>query len=122
MNFPKTIDDNNHIDVRVRLTCSNVYFGPGAARLLELIEKGESVSEACKLMKMSYSKGWKILKIIKQETGFDAVIRHQGGINGGKTELSDQGKLLLDNFRKIEVEIKEYANNRFEYYLGVNND
>lgn len=122
MRFPKTEDDNNHIEIRVRLSCDKFYFGPGAARLLELIQKGESVSEACKLMKMSYSKGWKILKIIKDETGFDAVVRHQGGINGGKTELSDQGKQLLDSFRTIEKEIKEYASSRFEYYLGDDND
>lgn len=122
MNFPKTINDNNHIEIRVRLTCDNFYFGPGAARLLELIEKGDSVREACKLMRMSYSKGWKILNIIKEETGFDAVIRHQGGQNGGNTILSEEGKLLLDSFRKIEKEIKDFANDKFEEYLGVKND
>ncbi|MCY1152512.1 MAG: hypothetical protein PQJ49_05245 [Sphaerochaetaceae bacterium] len=122
MKFPKTKDDNNHIEIRVRLGCEKFYFGPGAAKLLELIEKGESVREACSLMNMSYSKGWKILKNIKEETGFDAVIRHQGGVNGGKTELSEKGKALLDSFRKVEIEIKDFAKNRFEYYLEEKHD
>lgn len=123
MKIPKTINDNNDIEIRVRFNCERFYFGPGAARLLELIDKGESVRQACKLMKMSYSKGWKILNIIKDETGFDAVIRHQGGANGGMTELSEQGLALLSSFRQIEKEIKEYANQRFKLYLiGNEND
>ena len=122
MNFPKTINDNNHIDIRVRLTCDNFYFGPGAARVLEFIEKEVSVRVGCKLMRMVYSKGWKILNIIKEETGFDAVVRHQGGQNGGNTVLSEEGKLLLDSFRKIEKEIKDFANERFAEYLGEKND
>lgn len=119
MKIPKTINDNNKIELRVRYGCQRYYFGPGAARLLELIDKGESVSQACKLMKMSYSKGWKILNIIKEETGYDAVVRHQGGVNGGKTELSDEGRALLESFRALEKEIKDFANERFKHYLGV---
>ncbi len=122
MKVPKTKDNNNNIEVRVRFSCEKFYFGPGAARLLELIDKGESVSKACKLMNMSYSKGWKILNIIKDETGYDAVIRQQGGINGGKTILSEQGKALLESFRNLEKDIKEYAKNRFDQYLEENND
>ncbi len=122
MKFPKTKNDNNHIEIRVRFGCDYFYFGPGAAKLLELIEKGESVREACSLMKMSYSKGWKILKKIKEQTGFDAVIRHQGGVNGGKTELSENGKALLDSFRQVEKEIQDFARERFEYYLEENHD
>jgi molybdate transport repressor ModE-like protein len=122
MKFPRTKKNNNKIEIRVRLSCDHFYFGPGAAELLELIEKGESVREACSLMRMSYSKGWKILKIIKEETGYDAVIRHQGGINGGKTELSEYGKALLASFRQIENEIKDFAEQRFKDYIEKAND
>ncbi|MGD1821692.1 MAG: winged helix-turn-helix domain-containing protein [Pleomorphochaeta sp.] len=122
MKIPKTLKNNSDIEIRVRFSCDNIYFGPGAAQLLELIEKGESVREACKLMKMSYSKGWKILNMIKDETGYDAVIRHQGGANGGKTELSEEGIALLNSFRTIEKEIKEYAKERYSFYIGCDND
>lgn len=122
MKFPKTENDNNKIEVRVRLRCENIYFGPGAAELLELIEKGESVRQACKMMKMSYSKGWKIINTIKDQTGFDAVIRQHGGAHGGRTELSEEGKALLLCFRKVENEINSFAKEMFNYYLGDDND
>jgi len=123
MKESKIINEKNDIEIRVRLKSeTNIFFGPGAARLLELIDKGESVSEACKMMKMSYSKGWKILNIIKEETGYDAVIRHQGGSGGGKTVLSKEGIELLNAFRNMEADIKLYAKDKYKEFLGSNND
>ncbi len=123
MKNSKIINDKNDIEIRVRLKSeTNIFFGPGAARLLELIDEGESVREACKVMKMSYSKGWKILNIIKEETGYDAVIRHQGGSGGGKTILSEEGIELLNSFRKMEKDIKLYAKNRYQELIGFKND
>lgn len=105
-------------DIRVRFITTIPYFGPGAARLLELIEEKQSVSLACKSMGMSYSKGWKILQKIKAATNHDAVLTQKGGNNGGLTVLTPYGKKLLVSFRQYERDVQEYSKQRFEFFLS----
>lgn len=114
----KTIEKNIKEDIKVRFITNIPYFGPGVADLLESIEEKQSVSLACKKMGMSYSKGWKIIQKIKAATGFDAVTTQKGGTTGGITELTPYGKNLLSSFRKYEADVKEYSNERFNYYLS----
>ena len=114
----KGIEEDIKEDIRVRFISTIPYFGPGAAKLLELIEEKQSVSLACKAMGMSYSKGWKIIQKIKAATNHDAVITQKGGTNGGLTILTPYGKKLLISFRQYEEDVKEYSKKRFEYFLA----
>lgn len=121
--IPNIKSEKHTYDVRVRLKNNRGYFGPGAARLLELIKEKENVREACSKMDMSYSKGWKILKLIKEDTGFDAVCCKPGGIKGGKTILTTKGESLLLGYRAFEKDVKNFASKRFNFYLdGEKND
>ncbi len=118
-------EKTNTEDVKVRFITDIPYFGPGAARLLELIEQKESVSIATKAMGMSYSKGWKILHKIKAATGYDAVITQKGGNNGGTTVLTPEGEQLLHSFRAFEADVTNYAHERLSHYVDKecgNND
>lgn len=106
-------------DIRVRFITDIPYFGPGAAKLLELIEQKQSVSIATKTMGMSYSKGWKILHKIKAATGYDSVITQKGGINGGTTLLTKEGLQLLHSFREYERDVIKYAHERISHYIDT---
>ena len=56
--------------LRLTLEKEERFFGPGVARILELIEKKGSIQGACNEMGMSYSKSWKIIKRAEKELGF----------------------------------------------------
>lgn len=110
-------EKENTEDIKVRFITDIPYFGPGAAKLLELIDQKQSVSIATKSMGMSYSKGWKILHKIKFATGYDAVITQKGGNNGGTTSLTKEGLQLLHSFRNYEKDVIEYAHKRIYHYI-----
>lgn len=119
LKIPNTEKENKQ-DIKIRFLTDIPYFGPGAAKLLELIDEKQSVSIATKTMKMSYSKGWKILHKIKFATGYDVVVTQKGGNTGGTTSLTKEGLQLLHSFRAYEKDVITYANERINYYMDLN--
>ena len=95
---------------KLMLVSSHVFFGPGAAQLLRLIEETGSVREASTRMNISYSKAWKILNTIREQTGFETVFRQQGGVSGGSAKLTEKGKELLTRY----TQFSERCNNAIE--------
>ena len=53
-------------------------------------------------MGVSYSKGWKMLSVLEEETARVMVARQQGGKNGGAASLTPDGRALLEKFRLLE--------------------
>ncbi|WP_283117670.1 NTP transferase domain-containing protein [Anaerotruncus colihominis] len=89
-------------DIKVRLMREQAFFGPGVAQLLTLIDETGSVRLACGRMGVSYSKGWKMLSVLEEETARVMVARQQGGKNGGAARLTPDGRALLEKFRLLE--------------------
>lgn len=106
-----------HPEVKLQVTGEELVFGPGIARLLELIEQTESVKESCAQMEMSYSKGWKIINRAEKELGYRLLGRHHGGQSGGSCLLTEEGKELLQKYRRLEEEVKKYTEIRFRDYF-----
>lgn len=109
------------VSASVRIARDTVFFGPGAAQLLELIESQESVRMASCLMGISYTKAWNILKKIEQGIGFQVVSCQQGGKSGGQARLTSQGSELLRRYREFEkrsqIQIKEAFHESFGDFL-----
>ena len=103
--------------VQVGLKAGEKFFGPGACELLELIDQTGSVQEACARMNLSYSKGSRILKNIERQLGQSTVQRWAGGVGGGGAELTEKGKWLIVNYRKMEAEIESAAAEAFDRYF-----
>lgn len=103
--------------VQVGLKAGEKFFGPGACELLELIDQTGSVQEACARMNLSYSKGSRILKNIERQMGQSTVQRWAGGVGGGGSELTEKGKWLIVNYRKMEAEIESVAAEAFDRYF-----
>jgi molybdate transport system regulatory protein len=78
--------------------------GPGKVRLLEAIDKTGSISQAGRVLGMSYRRAW--LLVEDMNTCFrDAVISAQpGGVHGGGATLTPFGQKLVERYRAIESE------------------
>ncbi|MEG0919162.1 MAG: LysR family transcriptional regulator [Anaerovoracaceae bacterium] len=105
-------------NLRVRLYNDQLFFGPGSAQLLKLIDKNKSVRVACEQMGISYSKGWKMLKLIEEETETTIVKRQQGGKNGGTAFLTEEGIFLLKKYDLFEYKCEEAMEQIFKEVFG----
>lgn len=76
--------------------------GDGKIKLLELIGKHGSLSAAAKEMGISYRKAWGNIKEAEEHLGFELVETYRGGQHGGASELTDDGKDLVDAFEELK--------------------
>lgn len=73
-------------------------FGPGAQELLRRVDETGSLNQAAKEMKMAYSKAWRMVGEIEQGLGVTLLERQTGGVVGGGSRLTAEGRLVLDRF------------------------
>ena len=95
-----------------------LFFGPGTAQLLEMIDLTGTISAACEAMHMSYTKAWKMLNQAEKQLGEKVVVRMNGGSDGGYTLLTEKGHRLLDAYRGMQRELKEQTDRLLEKYFG----
>jgi len=111
-------DEAIKLPMRVRFKLSlareKVFFGPGPAVLLRLIDETGSVRMACEQMKLSYSKGWQILNLLEEQLGENVIVRRPGGQEGGSSTLTETGRELLRRYEHLSVETQHYVNELFD--------
>lgn len=93
-------------------------FGPGVSSLMKLVEERGSLSAACKEMKMSYSKAWKIINGAETDLGFSLMEGSCGGLSGGRTVLTEEGRVFLEKYLSFEMELQQQANEVFRKHFG----
>ena len=103
-----------HPKIRVCLAADDIFFGPGAAELIELIETTGSLHEACSRMGLSYSKGRYIVKRLEEQLGMPVVRRWAGGVGGGGAVLTDEGRQLLGAYREFALKVNKTADEIFK--------
>jgi molybdate transport system regulatory protein len=79
-------------------------FGPGKARLLELIEELGSIRSAAAAMNMSYRHAWLLLQAVEDTFGAPVITTATGGARGGGAKLTDLGKAVIARYRAIEAQ------------------
>ena len=77
-------------------------FGPGKARLLELIDAHGSIRSAAAAMNMSYRHAWLLLQAVEDTFGAPVITTSTGGAKGGGAKLTDLGRMLVGRYRQIE--------------------
>lgn len=82
--------------------------GPGKTRLLEAIAAGHTLTAAAKQLRMSYRQAWKHLRLIEQYTGVVVVEPRRGGRSGGGTDLTPEGRALLEAYHDFRREVEEH--------------
>lgn len=74
------------------------FFGEGPYRLLLAVEETGSLRTAARSMDMAYSKAMKILKRGEAALGFSLTVRTAGGVSGGGSRLTPQGKEWITRY------------------------
>jgi len=72
--------------------------------LLNSISSLNSIVAAAEEMGISYRKAWGIINTVEECLGFPLVIKHRGGADGGRTELSPEGQQLIDGYNELSAQ------------------
>jgi molybdate transport system regulatory protein len=84
-------------------------FGPGKARLLELIAEHGSIAAAGRAMGMSYRRAWDLIDDLNRCFGKPVVMTQMGGRRGGGAALTPLGRNLVEHFRGAESDAAKAA-------------
>lgn len=107
-----------HSVSQLYLEGDEIFFGPGIAQFLSLVDHTGSMQTACKQMHMSYSKGWKIVKDAEKQLGFPLLFTQSGGADGGFSQLTPKSKDYLTRYLAMEKELDQEAKRLFQKYFG----
>ena len=103
--------------VNVALAREMPFFDSRVAVLLTLIDETSSVRTACQRMQISYSSGWNLIRTLESQLKFSLILRSQGGIGGGMSILSEDGRKLLQLFNDYQNELRTQADVLFGKYF-----
>lgn len=105
------------LDLRLGLQAETTFWDAGFAQFLELIQTTGSILNACQRMHMSYSKGWTMINEAERQLGYPILIRNTGGSHGGGSELTDRGIAFLENWTRMQDEIRAQSLETFRKYF-----
>lgn len=99
----------NTVDGRLWLEKSGeAFLGHGRIALLKQIEQSGSISAAAREMGMSYKAAWLAVDSMNNLADKPLVEREAGGRHGGGTRLTDEGRLMLEVFGRVEEEYRHF--------------
>lgn len=105
------------LDLRLGLQAETLFWGPDCAQFLEMIQTTGSMLNACQCMHISYSRGWKMINEMERQLGYPVLLRAQGGINGGGSDLTEAGARFLRAFLAMQEEIQRAGQEIFSRYF-----
>ena len=105
-------------EVRFRVVREKAFYGPGAHQLLQLIAETSSLSEACRQMGISYSKGRSIVANMEQQLGRTVTEGSAGGKYGGFSTVTDTGKEMMRCYEAFCAEADESVHALFDKHFG----
>jgi molybdate transport system regulatory protein len=79
-----------------------IALGPGKAALLEAIDRAGTLSEAARLVGMSYMRAWKLLQTMNACFREPLVATSRGGSEHGHAALTAMGREVLALYRQME--------------------
>ncbi len=100
-------------ETKVFLSNVRTFCGPGTVTLLKQVDSLGSVSEACAKTGISYSKAWKLIRNAERELGFPVVSRMAGGRNGGESQVTEEGRRMIELYEILEKRVSEAAQKEF---------
>lgn len=83
------------------------FFGAGPCQLLKGVEQTGSLYQAAMQMEMSYSKAIRILKRAEEVIGFPLTSRAVGGVSGGGSWLTAQGREWTERYERYRSACEE---------------
>ncbi|MFA5523379.1 MAG: LysR family transcriptional regulator [Tissierellales bacterium] len=93
---------------RIWLTKDEIkIFGKGPRELLQRTEKMGSLRKAAISMNMSYSKAWNLISNLEKALDTRILDKTIGGLDGGSSTLTEEGKRLISKYDELEKRIEE---------------
>jgi molybdate transport system regulatory protein len=83
--------------------------GPGKIRLLEAIRDHGSISQAGRVLGMSYRRAWMLIDSLNQCFREPVVAAQHGGSRGGGASLTPFGAMLVEQYPAIEADAQAAA-------------
>ncbi len=103
-------------EVRLRIDLGpGISIGPGKVALLEQIERSGSLSQAARVLKMSYRRAWLLLDDINHGLAEPVTTASVGGSGGGGAQLTDFGRRVVAAYREVEKGALQLASQRLEW-------
>jgi len=84
-----------------------IALGPGKVDLLEAVERAGSISQAARLMNLSYRRAWDMVHMMNRNFKSPLVSGAAGGKGGGGAQLTEEGKSAVCLYRKMEKKALE---------------
>ncbi len=103
--------------LNVSLAKEMPFFDEKIAMLLSLVDETSSVRTACQRMQISYSTGWNIIRTMESQFSRTLIERSQGGAGGGQSRLTEDGRRLIEAFRRYSGELRRVAAELFDSYF-----
>lgn len=92
------------------------FMGIGLLRLLQAVEKEQSLAQAARAMGISYVKALRIIARLEQNLNQTIVRRRRGGAERGGAELTDAGRRLVAGFQQMFDTVESAANQAFRAF------
>ncbi len=93
-------------------------FDGATASFLEAVEEAGSMLGACQIQGISYSKGWKMVKLAEDQLGILFLARQPGGSKGGFSNLTEEGRAFLERYRRLETLVRQATEEAFSQVFG----
>jgi molybdate transport system regulatory protein len=84
--------------------------GWGRATLLERIDQLGSISAAARSMKLAYRNAWLWVEAMNRLAGKPLVVKSTGGARGGFARLTDEGRLIVNEYKEKRASIRDITN------------
>ena len=118
LNYDRSRKIPVHSVTQLYLEGDDIFFGPGIAQFLSLVDHTGSMQTACRQMHMSYSKGWHIVKDAEKHLGFPLLSTKSGGSDGGSSVLTPKSRDYLKRYLAMEEEVQQAAKTLFQKYFA----
>jgi molybdate transport system regulatory protein len=111
-----------HVRIRVDFD-SGTSLGPGKVALLQQIHACGSLSQAARVLGLSYRRAWLLLDDINHSFDEPVVVTATGGNHGGGAKLTSFGHELIERYRELEQIAEKQAVRSFgRIASGIAND
>lgn len=109
------LETRNKYTIRVRIWIdedNGPFLGIGRVILLEKIKETGSITNAAKAIKMSYRQAWQLVNDMNKRSNLPLVEKILGGNKGSNSRLTKEGERVINEFYRVEREIKDVVNSK----------
>ena len=107
--------ENIEIDNRIWISRNGEPFlGHGRVLLLENIDREGSINKAAKALGMSYKRAWQMVSAMNRLADDPVLECNSGGAGGGGSMLTEKGKKMVMEFRRIDKKCRTLLERELE--------